>query len=100
MDKIAVIGHPSSVWGFKRLGWDVFEVEEKIPPGIISFLKKGDYAIIFITEDIAAEIKEKLEEVHYEALPSIVTLPTLKENRFLGKQELKEIIRKAIGAEI
>ncbi|MFH1612550.1 MAG: V-type ATP synthase subunit F, partial [bacterium] len=101
MSQIAVIGNISSISCFKNICWEIFPLEEnqiEQIPFILKSLNKKNYVIIFLTEDIALMIKEKIKEI-YEKSPSIVIIPTIKKNIGLGKTEIKNIIKKTVNIE-
>jgi V/A-type H+-transporting ATPase subunit F len=55
MHKIGIIGDRDSVLGFMALGFAVHEVQgaEEAAQKISELVKSGEYAVIFITEDLA-----------------------------------------------
>ena len=59
--KLAVIGDRDSVLAFKAIGADVYSAKNGFEAGdILKELSKGDTAVIFITEQLAAELEETL----------------------------------------
>ena len=62
MYKIAVIGDRDSVLGFRALGLDVFPTEDTdAGRRTLHRLAQEDYAVIYITEQLAQELKNGLE---------------------------------------
>ena len=60
MYKIGVIGDPVSVVGFKAVGLDVFPCEEgREARKLIRRLAESEYAILYITEDLAEEYSNR-----------------------------------------
>lgn len=61
--KIAVVGDKGSVLGFKSVGFEVFmaTTQQEIQD-VMHTLCKGDYGIIFITEQAYVQIPEIIDE--------------------------------------
>lgn len=98
---VAVIGDRDSVLCFRAIGVDVFPVrdaEEARP--IFDRLRREGYAILFLTEPIAAEMGDRLEEVASEPLPSVILIPNNAGSLGLGVGKMRQVVRKAIGADI
>ena len=62
MYKIAVLGDRESVMGFKALGLDVITAEtvEEARRDLHAMAKDPDYAIIYLTEQFAAEMPDEV----------------------------------------
>lgn len=99
--KVAVVGDYDSIVGFNALGMEIFAVEDPIQASVrLDKLAENQYAIIFITEPLAAKIPGKIEEYRIKSLPAIVPIPSIRGNLGLGMTELKESVRKAVGIDI
>ena len=99
--KIAVIGDKDSILGFQTLGVTTFPVNDA--DSALSVLKKvakEDYAVLFITEAIAQQLEEPLEELNKRFLPAIVPIPNNKGTLGIGIAKVIENVEKAIGADI
>ena len=60
--KIGVVGDKDSVLAFKALGIDVFPVVEPDEARkTIDKMAMNDYAVIFVTEQVAKDIEETIE---------------------------------------
>ncbi|MFH1288413.1 MAG: V-type ATP synthase subunit F [bacterium] len=106
MSKIAFIGDKASILGFKAIGADIFSVTD--PDGengrsllldILENTLKGDYKIIYITEDLASQILDYLNGID-KLWPIITIIPGLKGSRGLGKARLRNYIIKATGTDM
>ncbi len=100
---IAVIGDRDSVLGFKALGAAVFPVtssQAREALKIVERLCQEKYAVIFITEFIAQEIEEELMQFRYRMLPSIVLIPSSQGSIGLGKEKVRETVKRAVGIDI
>jgi V/A-type H+-transporting ATPase subunit F len=101
MYKIGVIGDRDSALGFKAVGLDVF------PCATVDEAKKAlreiareEYAIIFITESLAKEMREAIDQYKDQKLPSIIPIPGMDGNYGVGFGNLKKSVERAIGADI
>lgn len=101
MYKIGVVGDEDSILAFKALGIDVYPVITGIEArGIIDSLAKKDYAVIFVTEQIAIGIKETIERYDNQMLPAIILIPNNQGSLSIGLSRIKENIEKAVGVNI
>jgi V/A-type H+-transporting ATPase subunit F len=101
MYKIAVIGDKDTVLAFKSLGVDIFPVvDEKEASLTITRLANNNYAVIFITEQLADKIPEKLDQYRNEVLPAITLIPSNRGSLGIGMKEVKKSVEKAIGVDI
>ncbi|HZJ83569.1 MAG TPA: V-type ATP synthase subunit F [Clostridia bacterium] len=101
MYKIGVIGDKDSVLGFKALGLSVFPVTEPEQASrLINRMARDEYAVIFLTENVAKEISETIERYKRHAFPAIILIPGNQGSLGLGIQGVKDSVEKAIGADI
>ena len=63
-------------------------------------LSREDFAIIYLTEDMAAEIPETLAYYDKQVLPAIILIPTHKGVMVLGQKRIRENVEKAVGQDI
>ena len=62
MYKIGVIGDKDTVLAFKSLGVDIFPVMDEFQAGqTLSRLARENYAVIFVTEQIAKDMRERID---------------------------------------
>lgn len=100
MVKIAVLGDAESIKGFSSVGLDTFEVNSQTARGIFKKLTNGDFGVIYITEEFAAELKEEITEFDEKMLPAIIPIPGVKNNNGIGLARLKASVEKAVGSDI
>ncbi|MBL4932349.1 V-type ATP synthase subunit F [Clostridium paridis] len=99
--KVGVIGDKDSVLAFKALGIDVFPVTEKEESRkTVDRLAMSDYAIIFITEQIAKDIQETIERYNKMTIPSIILIPSNQGTLNIGLQRISDNVEKAVGVNI
>ncbi|NLC11113.1 MAG: V-type ATP synthase subunit F [Firmicutes bacterium] len=99
--KIGVIGDKDSILGFKTLGVAIFPVvDAQAALSILKQVAKEDYAVLFITEELAQQLEEPIAELNKRFLPVVVPIPNNKGTLGIGMSKIKESVEKAIGADI
>lgn len=99
--KIGVVGDKDSVLAFKALGIDVFPViEHDEARKTIDRLAKNDYAVIFVTEQVAQNIEETIERYNKAVLPAIILIPSNQGTLNIGMQRISDNVEKAVGMNI
>ena len=99
--KIAVIGDKDSILGFKTIGVDIFAATngEKALKALKQLVAE-EYGVIFITEELAQEIIEVIEDLKKRFLPAVVLIPSSRGTKGIGMEQIKRNVEKAIGADI
>lgn len=106
MYKIAVIGSPDSVIGFKALGLETFAVSNseearKALRQAARPTENGDeYAIIYMEETMAQDILPEISRYQEKPSPAIILIPGRDGPIGLGLSALKEAVEKAVGSDI
>ncbi len=101
MYKVAVIGDRDSIYGFAALGLNVFFADN--PQQGAELFKKitnEDYAVIYITEQLASHLSEEIEKFSYKPTPAIILIPGVKGNTGEGIRAVKKSVEKAVGSDI
>lgn len=95
------MGAYDSIYGFAALGLDTFPVKTQ-EEGIHTLrrLAAGDYAVIYITEALAAELKEEIEKYREQQLPAIIQIPGVSGNTGEGITGVKKSVEQAVGSDI
>ncbi len=95
------MGAYDSIYGFAALGLDTFPVKTQ-EEGIHTLrrLAAGDYAVIYITEALAAELKEEIEKYREQQLPAIIQIPGVAGNTGEGITGVKKSVEQAVGSDI
>ncbi len=101
MYKIAAIGDRTSVYGFAALGLDTFFVtdadEAKV---LLRRLENESYAVIYITEQLAEQVRDELERISALPLPAVIPIPGVYGNTGMGRNAVNESVIKAVGSDI
>ncbi len=101
MYKVGVIGDKDSVLGFKAIGFDVFPVHDaKEAEALVHELGKGEYAVLYVTEQIAELIAPTMAEYRDKRFPVIIPIPGVLGNLGIGMDGVKKCVVKAVGADI
>ncbi len=101
MYKIGVIGDRDSVLGFKAVGLDVFPCSQSDEAKkVLHQLAKGEYAIIYITEKLAAELTGDIDKYKDSRLPAIIPIPGKEGASGTGMDNVRKSVERAVGADI
>ncbi|HJC90563.1 V-type ATP synthase subunit F [Mediterraneibacter glycyrrhizinilyticus] len=101
MYKIAVMGDYDSIYGFATLGLSICPVKTREEArDKLRQLAGGEYGIIYITEAMAAELKEEIDEYREKTLPAIIQIPGVSGNTGAGVEGVKKTVEQAVGSDI
>ncbi len=101
MYKIAVLGDKDSIYGFAALGLDIYPVPDAVEGAKkLKTLADGNYAVIYLTEGLAAELTHELNHLRKLPLPAIIPIPGLTGNTGVGMQMVKKSVEQAVGSDI
>ena len=98
MYRIAVIGDPDSVLGFKALGMEVCPAEDvEQARQAIHRMAKENYAILYLTEQLAAQLQPEI--ARYQD-PAIILIPGKEGSLGIGMANVTNAVERAVGADI
>jgi len=101
MYSVAVLGDRESVLGFKALGLEVFFAENATEGRAnLAQLTHGAYAVIYITETLAAELKPEIEHYKNKVMPAIILIPGKAGSLGIGMNALRSSVERAVGMDI
>ena len=103
MLKIAVIGGRDTVIGFRALGLETYPAADAAEAGhILRRLTREneDYAIIYIEENLAAELAHEIDKVKDRPTPAVILIPGREGSMGLGQSALKAAVERAVGTNI
>lgn len=99
--KIGVIGDKDSVMPFKLFGFRVYyAIEESLIAKSMDQMIDEGYGVIYITEECAKLIPEKIESVKNLLTPAIVLIPDHDGSQGIGLAEVQRNVEKAVGQNI
>lgn len=101
MYKIGIVGDKDSVLAFKAVGIDVFPVSEADEGRkIIDKMAGENYAVIFVTEQLAQYLEETIDRYYKQMIPAIILIPNNQGTLNIGMQKIKDNVEKAVGVNI
>lgn len=103
MLKIAVIGGADTVMGFKALGLETFPVgnaQEGLQALRSLTREHDDYAIIYLEENLAAQLSHEIDKYKDSPTPAIILIPGREGSLGLGQSALKAAVERAVGTNI
>ena len=99
--KIAIVGNRDTILPFGMIGIETFPVlDAKQAASLLKELASSGYGIIYLTEDMAAEIPDLISHYDSQLSPAIILLPTHRGSSGLGLQRVQESVEKAVGQNI
>lgn len=102
MYKIAVLGDRESVLGFKALGLDVHSAEtvEEARKSLHHLARDGETAIIYVTEQYAAQMQDEIAKYKESVMPAIILIPGKAGSLGMGMRNITDSVERAVGADI
>ena len=102
MYKIAIIGDRDTVLGFMALGFSVHEASdaETAAKKLQTLVKSGEYAVIFLTENLAMQMEEELGQYKDLPLPAVISIPGQSGSTGYGMNLIRSAVERAVGADI
>ena len=101
MYNVAVLGDRESVLGFKALGLEVFLAENAAEGRVhLAELANGNYAVIYITETLAAELSQEITHYKDDVIPAIILIPGKAGSLGIGMNALRSSVERAVGMDI
>ena len=98
--KMAIIGDGDSVLAFKAGGVDAYSAENAAAAKELLRKLAKTYSIIFITEDLAAELDDLIKRMLESAYPVIIPVPGKNGSTGFAYNKMKEQMEKALGVDI
>lgn len=101
MHKIGVVGDKDSILAFKAIGIDaypVIDVEEARKR--IDRMAFENYAVIFVTEQLAQHLEETIQRYNNKMIPAIILIPSNQGTLNIGKKRISDNVEKAVGVNI
>ena len=101
MYKVAAMGDADSITGLSALGLEIFPVDEAGEAARqLKRLANDGYAVVFITEALAAKIPEEIARYRYERIPAVILIPGISGNTGEGLANIRISVEKAVGMDI
>mgnify|MGYP000088967496 CR=1 FL=1 len=101
MNKIGVIGGRDSVLGFRALGLDTCIAESgEQAKNALHRMAKENYAIIYITEQLAQQLTAEIARYKDAPLPAVILIPGKTGSLGIAGAALHDAVERAVGADI
>ena len=101
MYKVAVIGDYDSIYGFAAVGFHTVPVTEAGEGAQkLKELADGRYAVIYITEALAAQIPDAVDLYREKQIPAVILIPGVAGNTGAGIAQVKKSVERAVGSDI
>ncbi len=100
--KIAMIGDESTVSGFRAAGVagvPIYSSTEALET-LREMAASGEYAIIFVTESLAAPILQDISRIPTGAVPAIIVVPDQGGAKGIGFAKIRGAVEKALGLDL
>lgn len=102
MYKIGIIGPREDTLLFMALGFSVNEARDATEAAIRlhRMVKSGQYATIFITEELAREIEQDIARYKDAPLPAITVIPGKNGSSGYGAEQIRQAVIRAAGTDL
>lgn len=103
MYRIAAMGDRDSIYGFASIGLDIFPAPVEDPQAAAATLRKlaeSDYAVIYMTEGLAAVLEADIDKYRDTRTPAIILIPGVSGNTGAGMRNVGKAVEKAVGSDI
>ena len=101
MYKIAVMGDRDSIYGFGAVGLEPFPVTDTAEAAEkLRTLVEGNYAVIYITEELAGRLEREITYYSERRLPAIIQIPGVFGNTGNGLKAVRKSVERAVGSDI
>lgn len=101
MYKIAVMGDRDSIYGFAALGLEPFPFSDPVEAARkLRKLAENGYAVVYITEALAAQLEAEIDRYRTAGLPAIILIPGVSGNTGQGIMAVKKSVEQAVGSDI
>ena len=101
MYKIAVMGDYTSILGYRTLGFEVCEANTaEEGERELSRLSKENYAVVYVTEELASLMPSVIEKYKKLPLPAVILIPGKGGSLGLGMHAIHDAVERAVGSDI
>lgn len=100
--KLAAIGERESVLALSAVGVETFfsDSPEEAEKLLRRLIKSGEYAAIFLTEQLLVSLSATVAEFHDLPLPAVIAIPGVTGPMGIGVENIKKSVERAVGADI
>ena len=101
MYKVAVIDDKDSIYGFASIGLEIFPTDNADDASVtLRKIADSGYGVVYITEQLAAQMQTELDRYRELPLPAIIPIPGVSGNTGLGMSNVSKFVEQAVGSDI
>ncbi len=98
--KTAIVGDGDSIMVFKAAGVDSFPASDAKSARETLRKVAREYAVIFLTEELARELSDFLKRFDEAPYPVVLTIPSKNGSTGYGAQEIRRASERALGVDL
>ena len=98
--KTAIVGDGDSIMVFKAAGVDSFPATDAKSAREILRKVAREYAVIFLTEELARELSDFLKRFDEEPYPVILSVPSKNGSTGYGQECIRRATERALGVDL
>ena len=98
--KCAIVGDGDSIMVFKAAGVDAFPADDSKKARELLRKVAREYAVIFLTEELAKELGDFLKRFDEEPYPVVLTIPSKNGSTGYGAEEIRRASERALGVDL
>ena len=98
--KCAIVGDGDSIMVFTAAGVDAFPADDSKKARELLRKVAREYAVIFVTEELARELGDFLKRFDEEPYPVVLTIPSKNGSTGYGAEEIRRASERALGVDL
>jgi V/A-type H+-transporting ATPase subunit F len=99
--RVAIVGDPVSVAGFRPLGFAAYAVEEPTAArDLWPELSGGEFGVVFVTEPVYSAMEDLIQEAADRPFPAVTVVPGAGSAGGVGQEKLDRAIVRALGTTV
>ena len=98
--KTAIVGDGDSIMVFKAAGVDSFPAEDAKKAREVLRKVAREYAVIFLTEELARELGDFLKRFDEAPYPVVLTIPSKSGSTGFGAEQIRQASERALGVDL
>ncbi|MBQ2739332.1 MAG: V-type ATP synthase subunit F [Oscillibacter sp.] len=100
-ERIAVIGDWNSILGFRALGLETYPAStSEEAKEILRDLAKENCSVVYLTEQLAKDMSDTIGRYKDALRPAIILIPGREGSLGIGRENIQQAIKRAIGTDI
>lgn len=102
MSKAYVVGDKSQMLGFKGVGFEVLHADDadSLARVLGQLIRGNDASIVLVSESVAAQNPEAMDNFRENATAVISTIPTHEGGVRLGFDAMRRMVERSVGVDL